>query len=264
MLGAIIGDIVGSVYEFGSDKTKNFPLFTPGSSPTDDSLMTIAVGCACVSADTRDEEDFKHTLCRLMREIGRLYPDAGYGEGFYRWLMSDSMGAYNSYGNGSAMRVSPVAWYANSLDECEALAAATAEVTHSHPEGKKGAVAVAGAIYLARTKHSIAEIKEYIYSFYKIDFTLDEIRDTYGFYETCQESVPQALEAFFESVSFEDAIRNAISIGGDSDTIAAITGSIAEAYYGIEDEMRTTAFSYLDSYLLEIAESFYVKFIRSK
>ena len=151
---------------------------------------------------------------------------------------------------------SPVSWYAKSLEEAELLAKATAEVTHNHPEGIKGAVSVAGAVYLARTSHTMAEIKEYVSKFYEIDFTLDEIRPTYGFYETCQESVPQAFEAFFESESFEDAIRNAISIGGDSDTIAAITGSIAEAYYGISDKLKETAVSYLDERLLKIYNDF--------
>ena len=168
---------------------------------------------------------------------------------------------YNSYGNGSAMRAAPVGWFVTSLEECEALAVATAEVTHNHPEGVKGAVAVAGSIYLARIGSTMEEIKEYIKQYYTINFTLDEIREDYDFHEICQESVPQALEAFFESTSFEDAIRNAISIGGDSDTIAAITGSIAEAFYGADDDMKETALSYLDAYLLEIAENFIKKFI---
>lgn len=159
------------------------------------------------------------------------------------------------------MRVSPVGWFAKTLEECEALAAATAEVTHNHPEGVKGAVAVAGAIFLARTGHSMEQIKAYTDKFYTIDFTLDEIREEYDFYEICQRSVPQALEAFYESTDFEDAIRNAISIGGDSDTIAAITGSIAEAYYGVSEDMKETALSYLDAYLLEIAEKFVDKYI---
>ena len=163
---------------------------------------------------------------------------------------------YNSFGNGSAMRVSPVARVAESLEECEALAAATAQVSHDHPEGIKGAVAVAGAIYLARTGHSKEEIRDYVSRYYTIDFTLDEIREDYDFYEICQKSVPQALEAFFESTDFEDAIRCAISIGGDSDTIAAITGGIAEAFYGIDEDLRETALSFLDPALLEIVTQF--------
>ena len=160
------------------------------------------------------------------------------------------------YLNGAGMRVSPVGFFADTEEECLRLAEWSAKVTHDHPEGIKGAVSVAGAIYLARTGKSMAEIKEYVSEFYKIDFTLDEIRPNYGFYETCQDSVPQAFEAFFESVSFEDAIRNAISIGGDSDTIAAITGSVAEAFYGIENNLKEMAVSYLDERLLEIYVDF--------
>ena len=206
-------------------------------------------------------EAFKKHLVKVMHEVGIRYPNCGFGGGFYVWIFSGQTKPYNSYGNGSAMRVSPVAWFANSLEECESLATATAEVTHNHPEGVKGAVAVAGAIYLARTGHSMDEIKEYISKFYTIDFTLDEIRKHYDFYEICQKSVPQALEAFFESTSFEDAIRNAISIGGDSDTIAAITGSVAEAFYGVDEDVKEAALSYLDSYLLDIAEAFINKFV---
>lgn len=262
MLGAIIGDIVGSVYEFGSDKTKNFPLFTPGSSPTDDSLMTIAVGCACVSADTRDEDDFKRMLRRLMREIGRLYPDAGYGESFYRWLMSDSMGAYNSYGNGSAMRVSPVAYAAETLGDVERLARWSAEVTHNHPSGVRGAQAVAAAVFLARTGADKTEIKRYIEEkYYDLGFTLDEIRPSYRFDVTCDGSVPQAIVCFLEADSFEDAVRNAVSLGGDGDTIAAMAGGIAEAYFGIPAELEERALGLLDDtlteYYFEYADSLY-------
>ena len=219
--------------------------------------MTLAVAKALNKYESiTDYEDFRQTLIKSMHEVGIHYPDCGYGGRFLSWIMNRRTEPYNSYGNGSAMRVSPVAWYAKSLAEAEKLAKATAEVTHNHPEGIKGAVSVAGAIYLARTGKSMAEIKEYVSKFYKIDFTLDEIRPTYGFYETCQDSVPQAFEAFFESVSFEDAIRNAISIGGDSDTIAAITGSVAEAFYGISDKLKETAVSYLDERLLKIYVDF--------
>ena len=257
MTGAIISDIVGSRFEFDNHKSKNFTLFTPECFFTDDTVMTLAVANALNKYETvTDLERFKQTLIKSMHEVGIHYPDSGYGGRFYGWIMNKRTEPYNSFGNGSAMRVSPVSWYAKSLEEAEALAKATAEVTHNHPEGIKGAVSVAGAIYLARTGHSMAEIKEYVSKFYKIDFTLDEIRPTYGFYETCQDSVPQAFEAFFESESFEDAIRNAISIGGDSDTIAAITGSIAEAYYGISDKLKETAVSYLDERLLKIYNDF--------
>lgn len=247
MLGAIIGDIVGSVYEFDSDKTKRFTLFSSGCSLTDDSLMTMAVGITCVSANTQNESEFKRTLCSIMREIGRQYPDVGYGEDFYIWLMSDTMGAYGSYGNGSAMRVSPVAYAGSSLEEVEQLAKWSAEVTHDHPEGIKGAQAVAAAIYLAKEGKSKDEIRDYIEDkYYDLDFTLDEIRPSYRFDVTCMGSVPQAIECFLEAHDFEDAIRNAISLGGDGDTIAAMAGAIAEAYFGIPDELREEAMEYMD------------------
>lgn len=262
MIGAIIGDIVGSRFEFDNFKSKDFEMFDTECDFTDDSVMTLAVAKALQSYETiTDIEAFKKHLIEVMHEVGVRYPHCGYGGMFYTWIFRNRTEPYNSYGNGSAMRVSPVGWFARSLEECEALAAATAEVTHNHPEGVKGAVSVAGAIYLARTNHTMEEIKEYIKKFYAIDFTLDNIRKSYDFYEICQKSVPQALEAFFESTGFEDAIRNAVSIGGDSDTIAAITGSIAEAFYGVDEDVKETALSYLDSYLLEIAENFIKKII---
>ena len=262
MFGAIIGDVVGSRFEFDNFKSKDFEFLDKWCDFTDDSVMTLAVAkalleCSCIT----NLEKFKKELVNVMHDVGRRYPDCGYGGRFYLWIMRNLTEPYNSYGNGSAMRVSPVAWFAASLEECENLAGATAEVTHNHPEGIKGAVSVAGAIFLARTGHSMENIKEYVSKYYDIDFTLDEIRKDYDFYEICQKSVPQAFEAFFESKDFEDAIRNAISIGGDSDTIAAITGSIAEAYYGIDSDTKATALSYLDDYLLDIAEDFANKFI---
>ena len=265
MFGAIIGDVVGSRFEFDNYKAKDFEMFGKGCEFTDDSVMTLAVAKALNACEESiDYEVFKRELVKVMHEVGMRYPHCGYGGRFRVWMMKNQTEPYNSFGNGSAMRVAPVGWYANSLEECEALAAATAEVTHNHPEGVKGAVAVAGAIYLARTGHTMEEIKEYIQRFYTIDFTLDEIREDYDFYETCQESVPQALEAFFEAADFEDAIRNAISIGGDSDTIAAIAGSIAEAFYGADEDLKRTALSYLDSYLLGIAESFANQYMKKE
>lgn len=261
MIGAILGDVVGSRFEFNNIKSKNFNMFERKCTFTDDTVMTLAVAKALMKFEKiTDIEEFKKELIATMHEVGGKYPYCGYGGNFRVWIKEKLTEPYNSYGNGSAMRVSPVAWYANSLKECEALAAASAEVTHNHPEGIKGAAAVAGAIYIARTTHSMAEIKEYIKKFYIINFTLDEIRDSYVFYVTCQKSVPQALQAFFESTDFEDAIRNAISIGGDSDTIAAITGSVAEAYYGINEEMKKSALSFLDPYLLNIAKEFCGKY----
>ena len=257
MTGAIIGDVVGSRFEFDNHKSKEFELFDEDCDFTDDSVMTIAVAKALMHYDKiTDIEEFKMRLIYDMHEVGVRYPSCGYGGRFWVWMMRGGTEPYNSYGNGSAMRVSPVGWFASSLEECEMLAAATAEVTHNHPEGVKGAVSVAGAIYLARTGHSMQAIKEYVSKFYTIDFTLDEIRDDYDFYEICQKSVPQAFEAFFESTGFEDAVRNAISIGGDSDTIAAIAGSVAEAFYGVDEDMKETALSYLDDYLFDIADLF--------
>lgn len=248
MLGAIIGDVVGSRYEFSSEKTKSFELFHPDCRLTDDSVMTIAVGCACADSDLNDEKDFAGSVAWYMRRIGRLYPRAGYGGMFARWLASDFMPAYNSFGNGSAMRVSPVAWVAKTLEEAEKLAKWSAEVTHNHPEGIKGAQAVAAAIFLARKGVTKEEIKEYIEkNYYTLDFTLDEIRPTYKFDVTCQGSVPQAIQCFLEATDFEDAIRNAVSLGGDCDTQAAMAGAIAEAFYGIPEEIEAEIMSIIKS-----------------
>lgn len=265
MFGAIIGDIAGSRFEFDNCKSKEFELFTNTCDFTDDTVMTLAVAKALLPYEAiTDMDTFKRELVRVMHEVGMPHPHCGYGGRFCTWMMKNDIEPYGSYGNGSAMRVSPVAWFAGSLGECERLAAATAEVTHNHPEGIKGAVVVAGAIYLARTGHSMAEIREYTEQYYHIDFTLDEIRPDYDFVETCQGSVPQALEAFFESAGFEDAIRNAVSIGGDSDTIADMAGAIAEAYYGADWEMKDIALSYLDLDLLDIAEEFERRIMRPK
>lgn len=252
MLGAIIGDVVGSIYEFGSHKSKHFPLFVPGCRATDDSVMTVAVGCACVEADLEDESSFQRILAEKMREIGRLYPNAGYGNLFYDWLMRDTAGAYGSCGNGSAMRVSPVAWAAESLEDALRLARWSAAITHDHPDGIRGAEAVAAAIYLARTGAKKDAIRAYVEAhYYDLRFTLDEIRPTYRADLTCEGSVPQAIVCFLEASDYEDAIRNAISLGGDGDTQAAIAGSIAEAYFGIPDKLQERVFAYLDEPLTE-------------
>ncbi len=264
MIGAILGDVVGSIYEFDNIKTKEFELFDKECFFTDDSVMTVAIAEALLQAEEINEEnleDFKENLITVMHEIGVKYPDCGYGGHFLVWMLRNKREAYNSFGNGSAMRVSSVGWYAKTLEEAELIAKATAEVTHNHPEGIKGAVATAGAVFLARTGASMEELKKYISKYYTIDFTIDEIRPVYKFNETCQETVPQAMQAFFESTSFEDAIRNAISIGGDSDTLAAITGAVAEAYYGIPDDLKETALSYLDERLLNIVERFEDKYL---
>lgn len=252
MLGAIIGDVIGSRFEWGSYKTKSFELFASNCAPTDDSIMTVAVGLACANAGVEDKERFQRELIKQMRRLGRLYPDAGYGSSFDQWIHDDAMGPYNSLGNGSAMRVSPVAWAAKTLQQAEELAEWSAAVTHNHPEGILGAQAVAAAIFLARTGKSREEIRAYLAeNYYRMDFTLAEIRPDYTFDVTCRGSVPQALMCFLESVSFEDAIRNAISLGGDGDTQAAIAGSVAEAFYGIPTELEEKVFAFLDTELTD-------------
>lgn len=252
MLGAILGDIIGSVYEFNSHKLKEFPLFTSGSRLTDDSLMTIAVGCACVNADLCDEFDFKDKVAYFMRHIGNQYLDAGFGGSFYKWLIDDTRGAYNSFGNGSGMRVSPVAYAGNTIEEVEKLAKWSAEVTHNSTDGVNGAQAIAASVYLARIGKSKEEIRKYVSdNYYPLNFTLDDIRPTYSFDVTCKGSVPQAIVCFLESTDFEDAIRNAVSLGGDCDTIGAMAGAIAEAYYGIPEDLQEKAFEYMDDTVQE-------------
>jgi len=261
MIGAMIGDIAGSRFEFNNHRSKDFELFHKKCEFTDDTVITLAVAKALMDSDG-NVGDFKEKLIAFMHELGQKYPDRGYGCTFGWWIFEKQTMPYNSFGNGSAMRVSPAAWFADSLEECEALAKASAEVTHNHPEGIKGAVCTAGATYLARTQHTMEEIRAYVAKFYTIDFTIDEIRPTYLFNETCQETVPQAMQAFFESVSFEDAIRNAISVGGDSDTLAAITGSVAEAFYGIPEDLKQSALGFLDAELLEITTTFAEKYMK--
>ena len=257
MIGAIIGDIVGSRFEWNNIKTKDFDLFTAGCFFTDDSVMTIAVADALIRANGNLEILSEYAI-ESMQLIGRPFPDCGYGGSFYHWMYSDNPKPYGSYGNGAAMRVSACGFAAKSLEEAKALSKAVTEVTHNHPEGIKGAEATAVAIYLARSGYSIEEIQQHISTkYYPMDFTLEEIRDTYEINETCQDTVPQALKAFFESLDFEDAIRNAISIGGDSDTLAAITGGIAEAYYGVPQDIKDKALNYLDEDLLQIVNRFY-------
>ena len=252
MLGAIIGDIVGSRFEFHNRRNKGFDLFAPRCRSTDDSIMTLAVAQALMEAG-ENAEALPGCAVRWMQELGREYPHCGFGGMFRTWIHTDDPQPYGSYGNGAAMRVSPVGFYAGSEDEVRRLSHAVTAVSHDHPEGLKGAEATAMAIYLARTGMDKAQIRERIErDYYRIDFTLDEIRPTYQFNETCQNSVPQALEAFFESESFEDAIRNAVSIGGDSDTIAAIAGGIAEAYYGIPEEIARRAEHFVPRALLDI------------
>ena len=263
MLGAIVGDVVGSVYEWNNIKTKDFPLFRDDCFFTDDTVMTCAVAEAIMNGGQKDD------FIDAMKKYGRIYPNADYGARFNRWLMTNNREPYNSFGNGSAMRVSPCAWAMDAItgelpSEGKRLAQLSSEVTHNHPEGIKGAMATADAIFMCRYfcggdgSENPAEIKrrvkEHIEREYGYDLskTLDEIRPTYRFNETCQDTVPQAIVAFLESTDFEDAIRNAISLGGDSDTLAAITGSIAEAAYGIPDWIQDKVYTYLDEPLKEV------------
>ena len=262
MIGAIVGDVVGSRFEWDNHRSKDFKLFTSRCFPTDDSIMSLALAQAILDCDGGYVDLSEHAIVR-MQELGRAYPYSGYGGRFAHWLMESDPQPYNSWGNGSAMRVSPCGFAARTLDEAKELAAAVTRVTHNHPEGMKGAESTAVAIFMARDGASMAEIRERILAdYYAIDFTLDEVRETYQFTESCQGTMPVAFEAFFESTDFEDAIRNAISVGGDSDTIAAITGSIAEAFYGVPDEIAATAADYLDDRLLAILHAFEARFPR--
>ena len=273
MLGAIIGDIVGSIYEFDNIKTKDFNLFTNEMFFTDDTVMTIAIADAITNGGQHEN------FIQSMKKWGCNYIDKSYGSSFRRWLKLDIAEPYNSWGNGSAMRVSPCGWVAKlsepfeeGLKLTEDLAKKSAEVTHNHPEGIKGAQATAAAIFFMRhgkSKNAIEEyknkLKDYIKNKYQYDlnFTLNEIRPSYAFNESCQKTVPQAIVSFLESENFEDAIRNAISIGGDSDTLAAITGSIAEAAYGIPEDIKEKAINYLDKKIKELYNK-WVNFINLK
>lgn len=249
MIGAIIGDIVGSIYEFDNIKTKDFELFKENSHFTDDSVMTIAIGAALLECKG-EYIDLYERVIKKMQEFGRKYPSAGYGRMFYDWVFSSKAIPYNSYGNGSAMRVSACGIIGKSLEEVKELSKIVTSVTHNHIESYKAAEAVSTAIFLAKTGKSMTEIKNHIKTdYYKLDQTVEELVQTYEFTESAQGTTPEALIAFFESISFEDAIRNAISIGGDSDTVAAITGAVAAAYYGVPQDIAYTAKRRLDSFL---------------
>ncbi|MBQ9406604.1 MAG: ADP-ribosylglycohydrolase family protein [Desulfovibrio sp.] len=251
MLGAIVGDIVGSCYEWHNIKTTDFPLFSERSRFTDDTVMSVAVWIG-LSAGHGDPESSRELLMDAMHIYGRLYPRVGYGGRFAHWLLHGLREPYNSFGNGSAMRVSSAGWLYDSLEDVETYAEISAEVTHNHPEGIKGAQSVAGAIFLARSGATKEEIAAYATSRhgYDLSSSLDDIRPLYRFDVTCQGSVPQALRAFLESETFEDAVRKAVSIGGDSDTIAAIAGSVAEAFYGgVPESVAQEALARLDDRL---------------
>ena len=256
MLGAIIGDVVGSRFEFHNIRSKDFVFFHPDCFFTDDTVMTCAAAQALLDAEG-DPERLKRLAVSVLHDFGNLYPGRGYGGRFSAWLDSPDPKPYHSFGNGAAMRGSPVGWAAKTEEEAKRLSRIVTEITHDHPEGLRGAEAVAMCIFLAREGKTNTEIRNYVDGHYfRLDFSLSDIRDTYGFDETCQESVPQAITAFLESEGFEDSVRNAVSIGGDSDTIAAIAGSIAEARYGIPEDFRKLIFGYLDDRLSELVRRF--------
>ena len=241
MYGAILGDIIGSPYEFDrGSKTKDFPFFDKGCRFTDDSVMTIAVADALLETMGQSDEGVKSALINSLKRWGRKYPDAGYGGRFRGWLFTDRTKPYNSYGNGSAMRVSSAGWLYETLEETRHAAKLTAEITHNHPEGIKGAEATAAAIFMARTGCPKTEIQSYITTEFGYDLTrtADEIRPGYKHVESCQETVPEAIIAFLEGTSFEDVIRTAVSLGGDCDTLTCIAGSVAEAFYGVPDGLK--------------------------
>ncbi len=258
MIGAIIGDIAGSRFEFDNYRKKDpaIRLMHPRCEYTDDSVMTLALGQAILNC-SGSYENLREEAIASMRRLGRKYPFAGYGSHFYSWIFAENPHPYNSCGNGAAMRISGVGFAARTLEECKEMSLKVTDVTHNHPDGILGAEAAAVLIFMARQGASIPEMRKvFTEQYYPIDFTLDEIRSNYPWGALCSNTVPQAMEAFFESVSFEDAIRNAISIGGDSDTIAAITGGVAEAFYGVPDDLREKGTAYLPEDLREILARF--------
>ena len=259
MYGAILGDMIGAPYEFDmGDKTKDFPLFSRRSQFTDDSVMTVAVAEALLNTIGKSDDEIKAELVKSMHKWGHTYPNAGYGNMFYYWLREKDPQPYNSYGNGSAMRVSSAGWLYDTLEETRHMARLTAEVTHNHPEGIKGAEATASAIFLARTGKNKNEIRDYIVQEFGYDLsrTCDEIRPAYRHVETCQQTVPEAITAFLEGNGFEDVIRTAVSLGGDCDTLTCIAGGIAEAYYGVPDAMKKECIKRLPKDMTKVLRKF--------
>lgn len=258
MYGAILGDMIGSPFEFDrGNKSKAFPLFSENSRFTDDSVMTIAVADAFMDVQV-EGHGAKSKLTSSMKKYGRMFPNVGYGARFARWLFLGGKEPYHSWGNGSAMRVSSIAWLYDDLSVVRSAARCSAEVTHNHPEGIKGAEATASAIFLARTGHSKAEIKAYIEDNFHYDLsrTCDEIRPSYHHVESCQETVPEAITAFLEGDSFEDVIRTAVSLGGDCDTLTCIAGSIAEGFYGVSEELKQECRSRLPKEMKVVLDRF--------
>lgn len=260
MYGAMLGDIIGSRFEFDrGGKTKDFKLFTDESLYTDDSVMTVAVAEALLnSGRDADEMTVKDNLIKSMKEWGNRIPNAGYGGMFYRWLFEDRTEPYGSFGNGSAMRVSPVGWLYDSLERTREVARWTAEVTHNHPEGVKGAEAVAAVIYLARSGFNKAYIRRYVIDNFGYDLsrTCDEIRPNYHHVESCQQTVPEAITAFLEGEHFIDVIRTAVSLGGDCDTLTDIAAAMGEAYYGCPEELRKECEDRIEKEMIEVLGRF--------
>ena len=259
MYGAILGDMIGAPYEFDRGKrSKEFPLFNSESQFTDDSVMTIAVAEALMDTDSANPDERRTAVICSMQKWGRRYPHAGYGGRFKWWLQEKDPQPYGSWGNGSAMRVSSAGWLFDTLDETREAARLSAEVTHNHPEGIKGAEVTAAAIFLARNGSTKEEIRAYITNEFGYDLTrtCDEIRPRYHHVESCQETVPEAVTAFLEGTDFADVIRTAVSLGGDCDTLTCIAGGIAEAYYGVPEEMRAECRRRLPVDMLAVLDRF--------
>ena len=260
MLGAIVGDIVGSRFEWDNIHTKRFRLFTGDCHFTDDSLMTVAIADAILRSGDGFEDLGRHAVER-MRYWGRKYPNSGFGGMFIKWLKSDNPQPYNSFGNGAAMRVSPCGWAGKKLAEVTGLSRLVTEVTHNHPDGLKGAETTAMACFLARKGAPMIEIQDYLQEhYYPMDKELEEIAKDYEWHSDCEGTVVPALECVFEADSFEDAIRNAISLGGDSDTIAAVAGGFAGGYFGVPKKIREAALTYLDEEMQRVVAQFEEKY----
>ena len=259
MYGAILGDMIGAPYEFDrGDKTKDFPLFVKASQFTDDSVMTIAVAEALMNSIGKSDDEVKSALVSSMQKWGHMYPHAGYGGMFRGWLCEDNPKPYGSFGNGSAMRVSAAGWLFDTIDDTRRYARLSAEVTHNHPEGIKGAESTASAIFLARNGSTKDEIRQYIIREFGYDLsrTCDEIRPGYHHVESCQETVPEAITAFLEGTDFEDVIRTAVSLGGACDTLTCIAGGMAEAFYGVPEIIKSECVNRLPKDILKVLERF--------
>ena len=259
MYGAFLGDMIGAPYEFDrGGKTKIFPLFSALTEFTDDSVMTAAVADALMDTMGKTDQEILDTVEKKLRDWGKRYPNAGYGGRIIMWLHDPWMGPYKSFGNGSAMRVSSAGWLAEDLAGTRRLARLSAMVTHDHPEGIKGAEATASAIFMARTGSTKEEIRTYVETEFGYDLsrTIDEIRPSYRHVESCQETVPEAITAFLEGTDFEDVIRTGVSLGGDADTLTCIAGSVAEAFYGVPEELKRECEARLPKDILEVLDRF--------